>query len=154
MSKLVENQFNHNSCYIICDCGCEIMSFTDFKDYKGEHSYYLDIFGSITKKKNFKYATFEFKKKEDVYDFAKKLIAYGEYCLWQKYYDYDKYLFKDPRKCKECSWFEYKYDNDMFYVTIDKYQGKKLIWEVVLMKEKAKEFAEEIIKCIEGKNND
>ena len=47
MSKLVENQYNHNSCYIICDCGCEIVSFTDFEDYEGTHSYYLDFFGQI-----------------------------------------------------------------------------------------------------------
>ena len=42
-----------------------------------------------------------------------------------------------------------KYDDDTPYLTIDKYQGKRLIWEVILMKDKAKEFAEEIIKCIE-----
>ena len=149
MSKLVENQYNHNSCYIICDCGCEIVSFTDFEDYKGNHSYYLDFFGQIGKRKNLKYVTFEFVDKRDVYDFAKKLIAYGEYCLSCRFFDYDNYIFQNPKKSKDCSWLEYKYDNDTPYLTIDKYQGKKLIWEVVLMKDKAKEFAEEIIKCIE-----
>ena len=101
MSKLVENQYNHNSCYIICDCGCEIVSFTDFEDHEGTHSYYLDFFGQIGKRKNLKYVTFEFVDKRDVYDFAKKLIAYGEYCLSCRFFDYDNYILQNPKKSKD-----------------------------------------------------
>ena len=78
---------------------------------------------------------------------AAAIIFYYFYCIINVYYD--NYIFQNPKKSKDCSWLEYKYDDDTPYLTIDKYQGKKLIWEVILMKDKAKEFAEEIIKCIE-----
>lgn len=72
LNKLIENQYDPNSCYLKCDCGCGIV---EFNYYIGEdREYYsLDFYGYMRHPRNYKYSYFEFSDKDEVFRFIDSL---------------------------------------------------------------------------------
>jgi hypothetical protein len=136
LNRLIENQYDPNSCYLKCDCGCGIV---EFNYYIGEdREYYsLDFYGYIKHSRNYKHSYFEFSDKDEVFKFIDSLVN-----------DNVKYdLFFDREFQENSSYLEI--DKSDPYISIQKKRKGGLIWDICVLDNRVEEFTnliKEIIK--------
>lgn len=136
INKLIENQYDPNSCYLKCDCGCGIV---EFNCYIGEdRDYYsLDFYGYMRHPRNCKYSYFEFSDRDETLRFVDSLIN---------------------DNVKHDLFFDREFQENGGYVEIDKsdscisLQKKRkggFIWDICVLDNRVEEFAN-LIKEILG----
>lgn len=136
INKLVESQYDPNSCYLKCDCGCGIV---EFNYYVGEdREYYsLDFYGYMRHPRNYKYSYFEFSDRDEVLRFVDSLIN-----------DNVKYdLFFDREFQGNGGYVEINKSD--FLISIQKKRKGGFIWDICILDNRAEEFAN-LIKEILG----
>lgn len=135
-NKLIESQYDSNSCYLKCDCGCGIV---EFNYYIGEdREYYsLDFYGYMRHPRNYKYSYFEFSDKNEVFKFIDSLVN-----------DNVKHdLFFDREFQENSSYLEI--DKSDPYISIQKKRKGGFIWDICVLDNRVEEFTnliKEIIK--------
>ena len=136
LNRLIENQYDPNSCYLKCDCGCGIV---EFNYYIGEdREYYsLDFYGYIKHSRNYKYSYFEFSDKDEVFKFIDSLVN-----------DNVKHdLFFDREFQENGCYLEI--DKSDPYISIQKKRKGGFIWDICVLDNRVEEFTnliKEIIK--------